>query len=156
MLEKRGADERNKAGDDVQWIQEGKQQVIEHAEQDDSYCGKIKHGRMNENEMKMFTETWVREGIRWKEWREEWHKKEGKFKCMAWRIRPWGRCLYIYLPAYILTDSSRLIAPFLCLLSTVLCCVGRQLCSSSSHFELYRSVGDCACVFAVILYLVNV
>lgn len=31
-------------------------------------------------------------------------------------------------------------------------CMGGQLCSSS-HFELYRSVGDCVCMFAVFFCL---
>lgn len=58
--------------------------------------------------------------------------------------------VFIRLPAYSVFSSPPAPPPPLHPLPLFISCVGEQLCSSS-HFELYRSVGDCVCVFVVIL-----
>lgn len=87
----------------------------------------------------------------------------------VWQIVPWGCCRFsssTCLLCYFLSSCSHthqqgeqpwlyLIPSLYILYHSSFSCVGGQLCSSG-HFELYRSVGDCVYVFAVILCLVNV
>lgn len=105
---------------DVCRIQEVRQQV---KQQDDSCCGKIKDRGMNENETKMATETWVREGISREEWRElteirqKFHE-ENKYDGSDPEDAVF---LFIYLLTVIsLHSNSRLIAPLLRLFFTSL------------------------------------